>query len=150
MSVVFALDAWDRKLIAAAKSEGDRLNAVRHVWGERVGMSPEAVPIGAVVRRLAEIVDGLQVATLPQLLENASLMQLSEPSTAFAKVVDSVIKGDFQSAKDQALRGLERAHLLPPTASTPVSSPFIDTWFWTLLNAIQCAPREKFAMPCSA
>lgn len=148
MSVVFALDSWDRQLVAAAKSEGDRLLAIRTVWGQRVGMSPDAVPMGALVRRLAEIVQGCGLADLTKLLEQAEYLEsTSEEAQPVRHILDAIVKGDFETAKAQAKRSLERVNLLPKANGT---SSFTMVWFWVLVNTIQSAPRDKFAMVCTA
>jgi hypothetical protein len=149
MAVMFMLDTWDQQLIAAAKSEGDRAAAVRRVWAERVGIDPKSVSLGPVIRRLAEIVEGCRVASLLDLLEAAERLHLSR-GPGLGRLVETLARGDFDSAKDQAIKALERVQLIGRSEGVPAPSDFTELWFVTLMNAIQCAPRSKFAAPCTA
>lgn len=148
MAVMFMLDAWDRQLIAAAKSEGDRAAAIRRVWSERVGIDPKSVSLGPIIRRMAEIVEGCRVASLLDLLESAERLH-RERGPGLGRLLETLARGEFEAAKDQALKVLDRAQLLQRLEGTPAPSEFTEVWFVTLMNAIQCAPRSKFAAPCT-
>lgn len=149
MTVLFMLDAWDHQLIAAAKSEGDRPAAIKAVWADRVGVDPQRLPLGPIIRRMAEIVEGCRVACLVELLESAEQLQKDRGPT-LGRIVESLARGDLDKAKDQAIKGLEKVQLLGRADGVPAPSDFAEVWFVTLMNAIQCAPRSKFAAPCTA